>query len=112
MLVLTFTARIALQELIKTQVAATSLQGTAVAVHFASASLEGKPHAVFGIAVGATDGETDLEGVLLHWGCVAGRGQDWQQPPAGWYTDPDYSQNDGMHDWCQDMYQIACRISL
>lgn len=71
------------------------MQGTAVAVHFASASLQDKPHAVIGIAIGATDDKADLEGLLLHWGIVAGRDQEWQQPPAGWHTDPDYSQGEG-----------------
>ena len=46
--------------------------------------------------MGPASGGPDLEGVLLHWACVPGEGQEWQQPPAGWHTDPSFSQGAGM----------------
>ena len=66
-----------------------------MAAHVAAANLQGRPYAVISLAVGATDAKANLEGLLLHWACVAGQGQEWQQPPAGWHTDPDYSQGAG-----------------
>lgn len=65
--------------------------------HVASASLQGKCYAIVSIAVGTTSGAADLEGLLLHWACVPGTGQEWQQPPPGWHTDPAYSSGAGMH---------------
>ena len=61
----------------------------------ASAKMDGRPYALVGLAMGVASGGPELEGVLLHWACVPGQNQDWQQPPAGWHTDPDYSQGAG-----------------
>lgn len=40
---------------------------------------------------GATVAE--LRSPVLHWGCVAGQGDRWQPPPAGWSTWPDVSHD-------------------
>ena len=84
-----------LQEVDKTDYTSSNLQGVAVAAHIASTRLQGKSYAIISIAIGATNNDANLEGLMLHWACVADRGQDWQQPPAGWHTDPDYSQGAG-----------------
>ncbi|DBA81104.1 TPA: COP9 signalosome complex subunit 8 [Trebouxia sp. C0005] len=83
------------QKVSKTEAGAPSLPDFHLVVHVASVKAEGKPYAVVGIAAGATSGGPDLEGLLLHWACVSGQGQEWQQPPSGWHTDPDFSQGAG-----------------
>lgn len=35
----------------------------------------------------------DLPKPMLHWGCVAGKGDRWQPPPSGWSTWPDVSHD-------------------
>ncbi len=90
---LTITA--CMQKVSKTEAGAPSLPDFHLVVHVASVKAEGKPYAVVGIAAGAASGGPDLEGLLLHWACVSGQGQEWQQPPSGWHTDPDFSQGAG-----------------
>ena len=84
-----------MQKASKTELNAFNLPGVSVIAHVASVKINGRPFAVFGLAIGAASGGPELDGVLLHWACVSGQGQDWQQPPAGWHTDPDYSQGAG-----------------
>ncbi len=84
-----------MQKVSKTEAGAPSLPDFHLVAHVASVKAEGKPYAVVGIAAGAASGGPDLEGLLLHWACVSGQGQEWQQPPPGWHTDPDFSQGAG-----------------
>lgn len=79
------------QKVSKSEVSASNLPEVKLVAHVASSKADGKPYAVVGIAAGAASGGPDLEGVLLHWACVSRQGQEWQQPPPGWHTDPDYS---------------------
>ncbi len=89
-----------MQKVSKTEATASNLPGFNLVARVASVTTDGKPYAVVGIAAGAASGGPDLEGALLHWACVSGQGQEWQQPPAGWHTDPDYSQGAGMRSSC------------
>ncbi len=91
-----------MQKVSKTEAAAPSLPGFYLVVHVASVKAKGKLYAVVGIAAGAASGGPDLEGLLLHWACVSGQGQEWQQPPPGWHTDPDFSQGAGEGPICAD----------
>lgn len=36
-----------------------------------------------------------LDQLRLHWGCVAGLGDKWCPPPAGWHTQPSESKDAG-----------------
>ena len=84
-----------MQKVSKTEASAPSLPDFHLVIHVASVKAEGKPYAVVGIAAGAASAGPDLEGLLLHWACVSEQGQEWQQPPSGWHTDPDFSQGAG-----------------
>lgn len=84
-----------MQKVSKTEADAPSLPNFHLVVHVASVKAEGKLYAVVGIAAGAASGGPDLAGLLLHWACVSAKGQEWQQPPSGWHTDPDFSQGAG-----------------
>lgn len=74
---------------------AAKLEDVSLVGQVASVKADGRPYAVVAIAVGSSSGQSDLEGVQLHWACVSGQGQEWQQPPPGWHTDPDYSHGAG-----------------
>ncbi|KAL3148770.1 COP9 signalosome complex subunit 8 [Trebouxia sp. C0009 RCD-2024] len=84
-----------MQKALKMELIASNLPEVRIVAHVASAKMDGRPYALVGLAMGAASGGPELEGVLLHWACVSGQNQDWQQPPAGWHTDPDYSQGAG-----------------
>lgn len=84
-----------MQKASKTELNASNLPRVSIVAHVASVKVDGRPYAVVGLAMGSASGGPELDGVLLHWACVSGQGQDWQQPPAGWHTDPDYSQGAG-----------------
>lgn len=86
-----------MQKASKTELTASNLPEVNVVAHVASAKVDGRPYALVGLAMGVASGGPELEGVLLHWACVSGQDQDWQQPPPGWHTDPDYSQGAGTH---------------
>lgn len=84
-----------MQKALKTEVTASNLPEVRIVAHVASVKLDGRPYALVGLAMGVPSGGPELEGVLLHWACVSGQYQDWQHPPAGWHTNPDYSQGAG-----------------
>lgn len=93
-----------MQKTLRTEVTASNLPEVRIVAHVASAKIDGRPYALVGLAMGVASGGPALEGVLLHWACVAGQNQDWQQPPSGWHTDPDYSQGAGdRHTECVRM---------
>ena len=81
----------------KVNLEASNLPDISIVAHVATAKADGRAYALVGLAIGAASGGPDLDGVLLHWACVSGQGQDWQQPPAGWHTNPDFSQGAGMN---------------
>ena len=83
-----------MQKASKTTANASNLPGFSLTAHVASVKAEGKSYAVVAVAMGVCGGP-ELEGVVLHWACVSGQGQEWEQPPPGWHTDPDYSQAAG-----------------
>lgn len=84
-----------MQKALKLELTASNLPEVRIVAHVVSAKIDGRPYALVGLAMGVASGGPELEGVLLHWACVSGQNQDWQQPPAGWHTDPDYSQGAG-----------------
>ena len=86
-----------LQRVSKINSQAAKLQDVSLVGQVASVKADGRPYAVVAVAVGSASGQSDLEGVQLHWACVSGQGQEWQQPPPGWHTDPDYSHGAGEH---------------
>lgn len=92
-----------MQKASKVEVAASNLPEVSIVAHVASAKLDG-PYALVALAMGVASGGPELDGVLLHWACVSGQDQDWQQPPPGWHTDPNYSQGAGM-----DLLQTGTR---
>ena len=84
-----------LQRVSKIETQAGKLPDVSLVGQVASVKADGRPYAVVAVAVGSASGQNDLEGVQLHWACVSGQGQEWQQPPPGWHTDPDYSHGAG-----------------
>ena len=91
-----------IQKASKAELAASNLPDISIIAHAASTKVDGRPYALVALAMGAASGGPELDGVLLHWACVSGQDQDWQQPPPGWHTDPNYSQGAGM-----DLLQIS-----
>ena len=91
-----------IQKASKAELAASNLPDISIIAHAASTKVDGRPYALVALAMGAASGGPELDGVLLHWACVSGQDQDWQQPPPGWHTDPNYSQGAGT-----DLLQIS-----
>ena len=84
-----------MQRVSKVEAQAARLQDISLVGEVASVKADGRRYAVVAVSVGSASGQNDLEGVQLHWACVSGQGQEWQQPPPGWHTDPDYSRGAG-----------------
>ena len=93
-----------MQKASKVEVAASNLPEVSMVAQVASIKVDGRPYALVALAMGVASGGPALDGVLLHWACVSGQDQDWQQPPPGWHTDPDYSQGAG-----KDLLQMCPR---
>ena len=59
---------------------------------------EGDTHfAVISIACGESFDDGALDETSLHWAVAPGQGQPWKGPPPGWHTEPDSSEDAGLH---------------